>query len=69
MSSTREAHTQVTGTHTSGKYYCLHTSVWPAGTVTADTVLANPFDALYGGVALGINSMQVFTWINTWNVY
>jgi len=50
------------GTHTSQSYtqvgsisYCVHTRVWPTGTVTTDTVLiqqANPFAALHGGIAL-----------------
>jgi len=35
----RERHTYKSGTHASGKYYCLHTRVWPTSTVTVDTVL------------------------------
>jgi len=35
----RERQTRKSGTHASGKYYCLHTRAWPTGTVTADTVL------------------------------
>jgi len=47
-----ERHTRKSGLHASGKYYCLHTRVWPTGTVTADTVLIQQATALYGDIAL-----------------